>query len=275
MWKLHNPKFEYEAIYSDWAWPWAGHKNFIYDFVVNLKPKKIVELGTHRGTSFFSMCQAIKDHRLDLEIYAIDTWKGDKHAGYYGEEIISEVKQICKRYYSDINLHLIRKTFNAALKDFNNNSIDLLHIDGLHTYIEVKRDFENWLPKVNKDGIIIFHDIAERQRDFGVYKLWDELKEKYKTMEVYHSHGLGILFKSDKNYLKLSSFENLWQIYYEKVYNAEFNKNRSDYIKEQNLQQSEQLNKMNSEINNFKSAKIYKIWQMYNLVKHFFFKNKA
>ncbi len=198
-WEYYNPKFEYEEIFEDLSWPWAGHKYFAYDLISNIKPKIIVELGTHYGTSLWSFSQAVKDQKLNTEINAIDTWKGDKHAGFYGEEIYETVKDIKNKFYSGVKINLIRKTFDEALSDFNDDSIDILHIDGLHTYEAVKHDFENWLPKVKNNGIIIFHDTVVSREDFGVYKLWKELKKTYQSIEFFHSYGLGVLFKDENN----------------------------------------------------------------------------
>jgi len=60
-WKYYKPKFEYEEIFQDTGWPWAGHKYFAYDLIRNVQPKVVVELGTHKGTSLWSFCQAVKD----------------------------------------------------------------------------------------------------------------------------------------------------------------------------------------------------------------------
>ena len=216
-WIYHKPKFEYEVKFNDVNWAWAGHKFFAYDFVRNFKPKRIVELGTHKGTSFFSFCQAVKDEGLDSELNAIDTWKGDEHAGLYGEEIFDGVMDIKNSYYGSLNIKLIRKLFDDAVGAFEEGSIDLLHIDGLHTYEAVKHDFETWLPKVCTDGVIFFHDICEKTDDFGVYKLWAELKERYATIEFDHSHGLGILFVNSGKIGELPVFEEIWKMYYESL----------------------------------------------------------
>ncbi len=174
---------------------WHGHIQFAYYLVEKTKPKVFVELGTHKGDSYFTFCNAVQKNNLDTKCYAVDTWLGDKHAGFYPEEVYNYVVEFNKRYPFST---LLRMTFDEAKNLFDDESIDILHIDGCHVYEEVKHDFYNWLPKVNKTGIILLHDIEVIKDDFGVYKLWAELKTEFvNTFEFKHSYGLGIIFLSD------------------------------------------------------------------------------
>ncbi|NOR87484.1 MAG: hypothetical protein GQ527_07740, partial [Bacteroidales bacterium] len=76
---------------------------------------------------------------------------------------------------------------------FKEKSIDLLHIDGLHTYEEVKHDFELWLPKMSDRGVVLLSNINVKDNDFGVFKLMNELKNIYPSAELKDGHGLGII----------------------------------------------------------------------------------
>lgn len=195
-WEYYSPTFEFSRDLPIDSSAWSGHYFFAYDLVRNIKPKVIVELGTHKGNSLFSMAQAIKDAQLKTKLHAVDTWEGDSQAGFYGKNVYKDFLKISKKYYQDVDIIPHKMLFDDALTHFNDNSIDILHIDGLHTYEAVKHDFETWLPKVNKNtGTIMFHDVCERQGDFGVYRLWEELKKKYKdTITFEHYHGLGVVF---------------------------------------------------------------------------------
>lgn len=199
-WKHYNePIFNYEERYMDFYTPWSGHKIFIYNLIRNVAPSKIVELGTHKGTSLFSMAQAIKDENINCQLIGVDTWQGDINTGGYNTEtVLGSVKAIIKKYYSSVDIQLMQMFFDEALAKTADKSIDILHIDGLHTYEAVKHDFETWLPKLKENGIVLLHDIIVDRVDFGVIRYWGELKMQYPNhFEFLHSFGLGVILIGD------------------------------------------------------------------------------
>jgi hypothetical protein len=174
---------------------WTGHLAFANDLIAALEPRLIVELGTHWGEAYFTFCQSVQELGLGTMCYAVDHWQGDEHAGSYGEEVFDEVSTYNGRFYRQFS-YLLRRSFDDAINQFGDGSIDLLHIDGLHTYEAVRHDFEKWLPKVKPGGIVLFHDISPRHEDFGVWRLWEEIKAQFpETFEFHHSWGLGVVRK--------------------------------------------------------------------------------
>jgi glycosyltransferase involved in cell wall biosynthesis len=171
---------------------WWGHVPFAHWLVAAVRPRIVVELGTHNGVSFAAFCEAMQRRAIKGRCCTIDTWKGDEHNGFSAESVFRDFSAFIQSHYGAF-AELLRLTSDAALPDFADGSIDLLHIDELHTYEAVRRDFDNWLPKLSDRGVVMLHDTSVRERPFGVWKLWVELRDKYPSFEFLHSNGLGIV----------------------------------------------------------------------------------
>lgn len=172
---------------------WHGHVPFAHWLVATIKPRRIVELGTYAGASYAAMCQAVQRGVFTCDCTAVDSWTGDDHSGAYGGDVFSDFSAFNEAHFAGFS-RLLRASFDNAVGEFEDGSIDLLHIDGFHTYEAVRHDFETWRAKLSDRAVVLFHDTCVRVRGFGVWKFWEEIRGTgFGSLEFTHAFGLGVL----------------------------------------------------------------------------------
>ncbi len=156
------------------------------------------------GGTFFLLTGVVDD---EASLISIDL-PGDLTSGPYGGGYPDWKIPLYKSFArARQKIYLIKgdshdlNTFRIVKKILNDKKIDLLFIDGDHTYYGVKKDFEIYSPSVRKNEIIALHDIVTHQSEnwSEVDKFWNEIKEDFKYMEIVRgkhqvSNGIGILF---------------------------------------------------------------------------------
>ena len=176
------------------------------------KPKTAIEIGTAAGGTLYLLSKVLDD---DAKIVSIDLPGGE-----FGGELYQDWKKPIYKSFAKNNqqIFLIREDSQKKetldqVRKLVGDKIDLLLIDGDHTYTGVKNDFELYSQIVAEDGLIVFHDINQKLGNVEVWKLWDELKSKYETFEINtlgkeKGFGIGIIYhKPSKenfvNFLKI------------------------------------------------------------------------
>jgi len=177
--------------------------------VQKMKPQVIVEIGTATGGTLFTFSRILNPTGT---LISIDLPYGRFGGGYHVWRIPfykSFVSKHQKIFLLRSDSHT-KSTFNTFKQIVNKLPIDMLFIDGDHSYEGVKKDFEMYSLFVRKGGIIAFHDIADHNRldgcDVDLY--WEETKRKYKFQEIIGKDnigwgGIGVIFKQTSHYLQI------------------------------------------------------------------------
>lgn len=162
----------------------------LYDLVCQLKPKRILEIGTAKGGALYLWAQAAQNN---AQILSVDLPGGDFGGGYPSSRIPFYHSFIKKEQ----RLHLIRgdshvkQTFHKVQEILQGELIDFLFIDGDHTYEGVKQDFEMYSPLVRPEGMIALHDILPRSDipSIQVDRFWSEIRSSYPSQELIGPSG--------------------------------------------------------------------------------------
>ena len=154
------------------------------------QPRRVLEIGTGNGGTLFALAWAAAPGArilsIDLTLYPterrslyrrfvagrrVDAWAADSH---------------------------LEQTRDRVVEHFGHEPLDLLFIDGDHTYDSVRRDYELYAPLVGEGGIVAFHDIVEGPYEAvgDAPRFWREarpsLEPALELVEAWDQGGFGI-----------------------------------------------------------------------------------
>jgi hypothetical protein len=157
---------------------WFNYPDFYNEIAEELKDgMRIAEVGTWLGKSTCYLAEIIKNKGLKIVIDAIDLFDGPEKTHHTDEikdegGLLSFFKTNMKNAGVSSYVNPIKSDSASYAENYDNNSMDFIFIDALHTYEGVKRDIEAYWPKVKKGGILSGHDYGSSHA--GVVKAVDE-----------------------------------------------------------------------------------------------------
>ncbi len=141
----------------------------LYDIALKYCPDNstFVEVGSWMGRSTCYMGEQIKKSPKNIKFYAVDTWEGSEEISH--KETIEKLKNENLTLFDIFNHHLqlcgvqdqvlpLKTASIEAAKQFEDNSLDFVHIDASHDYENVLADIIAWYPKVKPGGFITGDD---------------------------------------------------------------------------------------------------------------------
>ena len=142
-----------------------------------------VEIGVLYGDFSNEILRIINPTQLVL----IDPYKrGEKKYGIEPDSLPTaystedNYQDLVRRFTPELvasRIRIVKKYSHEAVNEFPDNYFDFIYIDASHLYEDVKRDLNDWFPKLKIGGLMCGHDY-ENTNGFGVIKAVNEFKNE-------------------------------------------------------------------------------------------------
>lgn len=160
------------------------------DFMFDHEPQVVVEIGTALGGMFWLLCQLAANNAIMVSLDLVGGIHGAKSNEWASRKTLERHGRRQQKVRLVRGNSHYKDTKDKLITALRGKKIDLLFIDGDHTYPGVKRDYELYRDLVAPGGLIAFHDIAYHDReDVQVDKLWGEIKDSYVHHEFVDERG--------------------------------------------------------------------------------------
>ncbi|MDO9706893.1 rhamnosyltransferase WsaF family glycosyltransferase [Paracraurococcus lichenis] len=167
---------------------WHEHLPFAFWLVRALRPRSILELGAPAGIPYAVFCQAVERLGLPTRCYALGRG-GDATGRLRDAAPRPDAPGPGGHGFST----LIQLAPEEARAQFEPGELDLLHLGGLRDEEGAAAAFRTWRDALSDRGVVLFDDTNLRERRFGVWRLWRELRAAHPHFEFLHGQGLGVL----------------------------------------------------------------------------------
>lgn len=182
------------------SWQVLSEMEGMLRLVQEARPQRIMEIGTAKGATLLPWCRMASKQVISVDL------EGGIHGGGY-----PAAKQKLYREFTHgrpgVRLDLFQEnsqimaTRQKVEAVLGGEKLDVLFIDGDHSYEGVKKDFELWSPLVRAGGMVLFHDILPHTKvaHCEVDRLWNELKPRFRHVEFIENPqqgwaGIGAIF---------------------------------------------------------------------------------
>lgn len=185
--RLRLPDVDFQSGLGGGAW-------LLHGLVHALEPAVVVEIGSARGQSACYIGLALKQLGRG-RLYAIDPHTATAWNDADSVETYRAMRRNLRAFGVERYVQIVRDYSTAAGAQWH-EPIDLLFIDGDHSYEGVKRDWELFAPHVREFGTVVFHDTlwsrvgstGWHRDDMGVPRFVDELRRDGYPVVTFDRH---------------------------------------------------------------------------------------
>lgn len=202
----------YDAWF-DWRSGLGDSVHVLYGLVRGLRPDVIVEIGSARGKSTCALALACRQNGKG-KVYAIDPHDVNAWTELHTNgETLPFLRERLASYELGSWCEILRADSQSAARSWT-QSIDLLFIDGDHSFEGVRHDFEAFSPWLHQASLVVFHDTTWEhhkdhigyREDMGVPRYMHELKRAgYPSVTIASWPGLTVLCPNANGFPFLTS----------------------------------------------------------------------
>jgi predicted O-methyltransferase YrrM len=158
------------------------------DEVKKIKPKTILEVGTHNGRSASIMLEEAVKHNADVKYFGFDLFEDMTEEiavkEHHGKKLpsMSIASQKLAPYYAT----LFKGDTKETLAEFRpDEPVDFVFIDGGHSVETIESDWNNIKEVISDSSVVVFDDYYTERTDVGCKTLVDSLEEEgYDVQEI-------------------------------------------------------------------------------------------
>jgi predicted O-methyltransferase YrrM len=185
--------FDFQSGLGDSAW-------LLYGLVRSMKPDVCVEIGSARGKSACFIGLALRRNGKG-KLYAIDPHSPTNWNDTQSTDTFAIINENLRSAGVADHVEIVRQT-SADARARITQPVDLLFIDGDHSYEGVKADWDLFSPLVSPFGVVVFHDTlwdlapdAKLGRhDMGVPRFVEELRSAgYQAITINRDFGVTMI----------------------------------------------------------------------------------
>lgn len=122
--------------------------------------KKGAEVGVYAGEYSETLCR----DNPGVEHYAIDPWLAyPEYVNHRRQQGLCSAEEEARKRLAPFGANVIKKFSMEAVKEFADNSLDYVYIDGNHDFQNVTNDIVEWEKKVRPGGIVAGHDFDKHR----------------------------------------------------------------------------------------------------------------
>jgi predicted O-methyltransferase YrrM len=184
---------DFRSGLGDSAW-------LLYGLARSLKPEVCVEIGSARGKSACHVGLALRENGKG-RLWAIDPHRTTDWNDADSADTFDTIRRNVRTAGLERWVEIVRDDSRTAAQSWS-RPIDLLFIDGDHSYAGVKADWDAFAPHVRPFGFVVFHDTLWDLRpdprysraDMGVPRFVEDLRrEGYPVLTVDRDYGVSLV----------------------------------------------------------------------------------